>query len=112
MARRTKLWKAAGALFVGINVAGGIYAVVVGEPMHVVIHAVLLAVGAGAYYMFRFRAANRPALPRETVERLQHLEQSVDALAIGVERIGEAQRYQVKILDEKAKASAGGKEDS
>jgi len=52
----------------------------------------------------RSRPESPAALPEATAERLKHLEQSVDKLAIGVERVGEAQRYQTKILDEKKKA--------
>ncbi|HJQ11642.1 MAG TPA: hypothetical protein VJ840_11495 [Gemmatimonadaceae bacterium] len=102
MAQRSRLWRVAGFAFIAINFAGGIYAAFIGEWMHATVHAVLLALGLAAYSVFRMRTPAE-ALPTETVERLKHLEQSVDALAIGVERVGEAQRYQTKILDEKVK---------
>ena len=35
-------------------------------------------------------------------ERLEHLQQSVDAIAIEVERIAEAQRFSAKLLSERA----------
>jgi hypothetical protein len=104
MASRRRVWRAAAAAFIAINFAGGIYAAVVGEPMHAAVHAVLLVLGIAVYSVLRVRPADAE-VPRETAERLKHLEQSVDALAIGVERVGEAQRYQTKILDEKTKAA-------
>ena len=117
MPSRLRVWRAAAAAFIAINVAGGLYAAATGEPMHAAVHAVLLILGIAAYSSFRVRRPDADALPTETTERLKHLEQSLDALAIGVERVGEAQRYQTKILDEKTKAAASppnkpGKEQS
>ena len=40
-------------------------------------------------------------LKREEDERLEHLQQSVDAIAIEVERIAEAQRFSAKLLSER-----------
>jgi hypothetical protein len=106
MSRRSKLWRAGIAAFIAINLAGGIYAAAMGEARHAAVHAVLLMLGVAIYSAFRTRPLDANAVPTETAERLKHLEQSVDNLAIGVERIGEAQRYQTKILDEKTKASS------
>ena len=105
MASRSRLWRAGAAAFIFINLAGGIYAAFMGESTHAAVHVVLLVVGIAAYSVFRTRPADPAALPQETTERLKHLEASLDALAIGVERVGEAQRYQTKILDEKTKAA-------
>ncbi len=102
MAQRSKLWRAAGLAFIAINFAGGIYAAVIGEWMHASVHAVLLALGLAAYSAYRMRTST-DVLPQETVDRLKDLEQSVDALAVSIERVGEAQRYQTKMLDEKVK---------
>jgi hypothetical protein len=105
MPSRGRVWRAVAAAFIVINLGGGIYAAAVGETMHAAVHAVLLVLGIAAYSAFRGRRADPTALPGETAARLKHLEASVDALAIGVERVGEAQRYQTKILDEKTKAA-------
>ncbi|HJQ22010.1 MAG TPA: hypothetical protein VJ867_16820 [Gemmatimonadaceae bacterium] len=43
----------------------------------------------------------RPSLSAPADERTARLESAVDALAIEVERIGEAQRYAVKLLEQK-----------
>ena len=117
MPSRLRIWRAATVAFIVINLGGGIYAAATGEAMHAAVHAVLLVLGIAAYSGLRARRADANALPTETTERLKHLEQSLDALAIGVERVGEAQRYQTKILDEKTKAAPSpaakpGKEES
>jgi hypothetical protein len=108
---RSRLWRAVGAAFIAINLAGGLYAAATGELMHASVHAVLLVLGIAIYSAVRARSREATALPDETTDRLKGLEQSVDKLAIGVERIGEAQRYQVKILDEKVNASTLKKEN-
>lgn len=47
------------------------------------------------------RAATQPSEEqRANSERLERLEQAVDAIAIEVERVGEAQRYQGRVLTE------------
>ncbi len=50
------------------------------------------------------RARGRPAVAydREAAARMERLEQAVDAIAIEVERVGEAQRWQAKLLNEGA----------
>lgn len=49
------------------------------------------------------RAAERPRLDEN---RLQHLEQAVDAIAIEVERISEGQRFTTKLLAERERDSS------
>lgn len=39
-------------------------------------------------------------------DRLEHLQQSVDAIAVEVERIAEAQRFSAKLLAERPEGSA------
>jgi hypothetical protein len=46
------------------------------------------------------------ALPREDSQRLEQLQQSVDAIAIEVERIAEAQRFSAKLLHERVDSPA------
>lgn len=41
------------------------------------------------------------AAPKIDEDRLRHLEQAVDAIAIEVERISEGQRYATKLLSER-----------
>lgn len=98
MTRRSRLWRAASGLFLFINVAGAGYAVAMGEPMHAVVHAVLLTLALGAYSTWQVtRVATIDQAPRFSDDRLEYLQQSVDALALEVERIGEAQRFKEKL---------------
>lgn len=50
------------------------------------------------------RLADRPAAADN--DRLQRLEQAVDAIAIEIERISEAQRFQTKLLAERVERDA------
>lgn len=48
----------------------------------------------------RSAAVAATALPGELMERFGHLEQSVDAIAVEVERIGEGQRFMTRVLSD------------
>jgi hypothetical protein len=65
----------------------------------------LVAIGVSARLLL-MRAKRLTERPPADAERLQHLEQAVDAIAIEIERISEAQRFQTKLLAERAKESA------
>ena len=100
---------AVAALVTVINLAGGVYAAYVTEPPHALIPVVLTF--GGAYIMWRIAARSREnsitssmvsdGLPAEA--RLEHLQQSIDAVALETERIGEAQRFEAKLRAEKLK---------
>lgn len=65
-----------------------------------------IAVGIGRMY---WKRGNHPPLPAAVIqnsEKLSRLEQSVDAIAVEVERISEGQRFVTKLLSEKAPALA------
>lgn len=51
-------------------------------------------------------AAVGPAELREIVERLERMEQAIDAMAVETERISEGQRFSTKLLSEKSKAGS------
>jgi hypothetical protein len=103
MARRSKLWLAVAVLFTVLNFAGGVFAAVQGELLHSGVHAGLLLLGAFAVWQLAPRSYARrfwgerdaviPPAPRELTDRLTHLEQAIDAVAIEVERVGEGQRF-------------------
>ena len=104
MTRRAKVWRVLAALFTAGNIAGAGYAVAHGEVLHAAAH---VAAVAATYLVWRL--ATRPryrALPadQEVDARLERLQQAVDAMAIEVERIGEAQRFMVKLQVERAQA--------
>ena len=44
------------------------------------------------------------ALPTESGERLERIEQAMDAIAIEVERVSEGQRFVTRLLSERAPA--------
>jgi hypothetical protein len=89
-----------------INFGGLIYAAAMGEAGHAVLHAVLL-IPVGVLLSLRrgsTRSEPASALPGSNSEfpgRLTNLEQSIDAVAIEVERIVEGQRNLVNLLAEK-----------
>ena len=105
MTRRYRIWRLIVALFSVLNVGGAVFALVSGEPLHAAAHVALLVV---TYVVWMLMARSRGLdLPqgRPVDERLEHLQQSLDAIAIDVERIGEAQRYAAKVLAERARES-------
>ena len=51
----------------------------------------------------------QPPPPVQQDQRLEHLQQSVDAIAVEVERIAEAQRFSAKLLAERPEGSSLGR---
>jgi hypothetical protein len=111
MTRRTKLWRAGAVLFGIINIGGMGLALAMGEMMHAMAHVFLLFVGVGAYLLWKMvttwatghpgdqrsqvssLSSGRGSAPRLGDERIDYMQRSIDALALEVERIGEAQRF-------------------
>jgi hypothetical protein len=104
MTRRTKLLGL--VVFNLINLAGGAYAVAMGETMHAATHLVLLGLGALALWRLAPRAYD-PDIPgaREAARSLDHLQSTVDSIAHQVERIGEAQRFEFTLLEKRGDIS-------
>ena len=65
-----------------------IVAVVIGRPM-------VKAIAAKAE-----AEAKSPKLPTEIMQRFERMEQSLDAIAVEVERISEGQRFTTKLLSD------------
>ena len=116
MTRRAKLWRAGAVLFGIVNLAGMGFALAMGEMMHAMAHAFLLFVGLGAYLVWKTvttwattpsgdqlsQASPLASSGRESTQklgdpRIDYLQRSIDALALEVERIGEAQRFKDKL---------------
>ena len=108
MTLRSKLWWIGGVVYMLINLGGAVYAYVFDEGLHGAVHVVLLVVGA----ILMWRLPRRGTVdglslahPGQrdvrgahlTDERLDMLQRSVDAVALEVERIGEAQRFREKL---------------
>lgn len=90
-------------LFILGNLGGGVVAALEGELLHAGMHAGLLLLGV--YGVWRLAPRRRqesaiPALTGELIDSLTHLEQSIDAVAIEVERIGEGQRFMTRFFAE------------
>jgi hypothetical protein len=99
--RSTRIWLALASIFTLINIGGAVVAVVWGEAMHTAVHVALTV--AGAWLVRRLiRAGSQQAPALQPRQHLDRLEQSVDAMALEVERIGEAQRFMVRLQEERA----------
>lgn len=67
----------------------------------------LVAVGLGARVLWKLGSRQQPAqLPSGAIDEshIERLEHAIDAIAIEVERISEAQRFTVGLLTEKSAA--------
>ena len=101
MTTRSGLWRALAALFTVINLVGLGWAIAEQEGPHAAAHVALSLLGAYAMWRLSRRATPDSAPSAELAElRLEQLQQSVDAIALEVERIGEAQRFNVKLQAE------------
>jgi len=107
MTRRSKIWQWAAGIYAFINVAGLFWAWAQDEEMHAMLHLFLLLIGLAGYVGWRLA---RPSAGRDVArpvlgdERVEYLQRSVDAMALEVERIGEAQRFSDKLRTEKGEA--------
>jgi len=98
--RRSKILRIGAVAWVIINGLGAPLAIAMGEPMHAATHVLLLF---GGYVAWQFVPRERKAVPAQLGEpdpKLEYLQQSVDAIAVEVERIGEAQRFSEKLRAE------------
>ena len=129
MTGRAKLWRAGAVLFGIINIGGMGLALAMDEMMHAMAHVFLLFVGVGAYLLWktvttwasgrpddeRSQASALPASGRDlTLQLHQHvdyLQRSMDALALEVERIGEAQRFRDQQLRDRSETASLKKAD-
>ena len=107
MIRRTKfLWVA--SIFTVINIAGAGFAAAGGEAAHALGHVGLMLLGAFVVWRLvpRSQLQLQPtvSLP-ETDKVLDNLQLSLDAMAIEVERVGEAQRFMAKLVAERSETS-------
>jgi hypothetical protein len=97
MTQRSRLWRWAAGAFVLINLGGAGLAIGMGETSHAATHAVLLIVGYLGWLLMPRRLRQDPVRPQLSDDRIEYLQQSVDAVALEVERIGEAKRFDEKL---------------
>ena len=119
---RSRIWTAVAAIFTVVNVAGAVMAAMQGEAIHTGVHVLLSLIGACFIWWLAPRrsdsdaerevehrpSAAAPQTSPELTNRLTHLEQAVDAVAIEVERIGEGQRYITRSFVDAEQVSARG----
>lgn len=106
MTGRTKLWLAIASLFTLINAAGAGWAVALSEGPHAGVHVVLVLLGMYAGWRLVSRAGGATGSEaRLGADRLEHIQQAVDAVAVEVERIGEAQRFNAKLQQNRIETS-------
>lgn len=104
MSRRSILWRVGVTAYVFINLGGAVFAAIQGEIMHASVHvALLLAVYPAMEIAARRRERNRPDIQLAS-QQLDSLQQSVDGLALNVERMGESQRFIGKLRAETEKS--------
>jgi hypothetical protein len=109
MTRRSKIWWWAAGLYGFINVAGLAYAAAEREEMHAMLHLFLLILGFAGYVGWWLARRGAPQdLPQDLSQsqlpeaRIAYLQQSIDAMALELERVGEAQRFNEKLRGERA----------
>jgi hypothetical protein len=104
--RRSKRWLAAAAIFTVGNLAGGVVAAAQGELIHASVHAGLMLLGAVFVWLLASRrdtssierTASVAAELSRVGDRLTQIQQSIDAIGIEVERIGEGQRFITRVF--------------
>jgi hypothetical protein len=114
MTRRSKLLRWAAGLYAFINLGGLIYAAAADEEMHAMLHLFLLLIGLAAFVGWKLaRRAPREDRPQAQLSdaRIEYLQQSVDAMALELERLGEAQRFNDKLRAERGETPLLKKEE-
>ena len=111
MTRRARIiWTTGAGIFTVINLGGGIYAAAMGEPLHAGAHVALTFVGAYAFWRLfanglaenglRWPGSEATTSSSASPDRIDSLQNSLDAVAVEVERIGEGQRFMARLVAE------------
>lgn len=105
----SKFWRVALTISVIVNVLGGLWALASREMMHAAGHAVLLAATLAVWQGLSARRGDEEVAATPQLDlHLDHLQQSVDAIALEVERIGEGQRFATRVLQKEVNGDNGG----
>src|SRR5262245_30539137 len=108
MTRRQKIWQGVAIVFTLINAGGAVFAARASESIHAGVHVALTLVGV----LWMVRILERARLAEAAAEqeratvgnldaKVNYLQQSADALAFELERIGEQERYKQKLEAER-----------
>jgi len=100
MTGRSRIWQVAAVVFTFVNLAGIGWAVAEEELAHALAHVAAQLVG---YVVWQLTSRTRQDDPPPQIDerRIEYLQQSVDAIALEVERIGEKQRFSDKLRVER-----------
>ena len=101
MAFRSRRWRWVAAIFALVNLGSAGFAAAAGEGIHTAVHVGLMFLGAYLVWRLAPGSPGDLARPQDADQRLEYLQESVDAIALEVERIGEAQRFTTKLLTER-----------
>jgi hypothetical protein len=107
MSRPSKKWRLAAVAFVVINAGGAVLAAAMRQWEHAAVHVGLLIGGYLMWPLVPGAGKEDPPQAELSDERLNYLQQSVDAVALEVERIGEAQRFAEKLRAEQPEKPEG-----
>ncbi|HEX6576419.1 MAG TPA: hypothetical protein VF042_15740 [Gemmatimonadaceae bacterium] len=104
----SKLWKILAVAFVAVNLISAPYHVMMGEWTTAFIHVAVLVGGFLAYHFVKDWNSDEPepVAQLNPEARLDSLQSAIDSIALNVERIGEAQRYQEKLVKERGERSS------
>ena len=72
-------------------------------PISGMLMVIVIVIGRPLVSAFSTKLENeskRPAIPQEVAQRLERMEQSIDAIAVEVERNSEGQRFTTRLLSE------------
>lgn len=97
-----RIWPLIAGLFTMANVGGAGYAIALREPSHAATHAAAALAGCIVWWFVSRRPRAELSEAGSTTQRLELLQQSVDSIALEVERISEAQRFSVRLAAERA----------
>ena len=92
-----RIWPLIAGLFTVLNVGGAGYAIALRETSHAVTHAGAVLVGGILWWFVSRRPHAEMSEAGSTTQRLELLQQSVDSIALEVERISEAQRFSARL---------------
>ena len=75
-------------------------------PIVALIVGAVMAMGIPIARAYARRIDSRPGIPADLSHRLERMEQSIEAIAVEIERISEGQRFTTKLLAERGSAPA------
>ena len=100
---RSRIWGIGAGVFGIVNLLGALLAQLMGERVHTDVHLLLFLASALFYVAWRAVTRGRrgePAVSAAVDPQIAYLQQSIAALSLEVERLGEAQRARERSLAE------------